>query len=321
MSSSNKSKSGSTGLRILWIPGRKKHNRKGVYNPTKSSLPQHNAHLQRKNQSWTLGGPINHSKIINANFYFRDLHDNLDVGMATASGAMSLAAMAANKTVVVPASPDGSPVKNPSGVAAEQQQQQQPIADGEGGAASCSNENVEVFEFVVLNDLNGDNCKKDIPSNNQFETLELIDACDKDRNFSNTESSSSLLSSNNDSRSAEYMHNSATLAIGEARRRRRRNSYNNSKKNSSENLDSIDHINDPDDDLEAGKTNSSMDEPRLDTFRQSKHKTKKKNRPSSRQARDVIDGADDEGRDKKGKDDALVTCLYYSFVCWDCSIS
>lgn len=151
--------------------------------------------------------------------------------------------------------------------------------------------------------------QKDIPSNNQFETLELIDE-EKDRNYSNAESSSSLLSSNNDSRSADYMHNSATLAIGESRRRLRRNSYNNSKKNSCENIDSIDHINDSDV-ADAVKLHPTADGPRLDTFRSKKKNHKK---PGQRQ---VVD----EQEDLAKQDDKLVTCLYYSLVCWDCSIS
>lgn len=141
--------------------------------------------------------------------------------------------------------------------------------------------------------------------------MELIDECEeKDHNYSNAESASSLLSSNNDSRSADYAHNAATLAIGDARRHRRRDSYNNSRKDSCENLDTIDHIND-NDAVDAVKIISSADEPRLDAFREQKKKNKKKNRSDSRE------GGELNGKDK---DDKLVTCLYYSLVCWDCSI-
>lgn len=291
--SSSKGKSSSS-LRILWIPGRKKHNRKGVYNPTKSSIPQFQAHQQRKNQLWTLGGNVNHNKII-----YEDLHDNLDVGMAAATGAMTLVALSPGK----PGEASSSTSYHPELTTAD---------DG----ASCNVNGTQAVELVVLNDLNGDISKKDIPTNNQFEALELIDECEeKDRNYSNAESSSSLLSSNNDSRSADYMHNSATLAIGEARRHRRRNSYNNSKKDSCENLDSIDHIND-NDAVDAVKI--TAEEPRLDTFRQTKKKNKKKNHPNYRQGEP---DDDDDETNKKDKDEKLVTCLYYSLVCWDCSIS
>ncbi|XP_062544634.1 uncharacterized protein LOC134211604 isoform X3 [Armigeres subalbatus] len=284
MSSKGPKSKGSSGLRILWIPGRKKHNHKGVYNPTKKGLPQYQANQQRKNESWTLGGTVNHAKIIN-----EDLHDNLNVGMASATGAMSLASMAASRTDEASTSKT-----SPSELNAD-------------GPISCSTDG-EQAELVVLNDLNGDISKKDIPNSNQFDALELIDECEeKDRNYSNAESASSLLSSNNDSRSADYVHNAATLAIGETRRRRRRNSYNNSKKDSCENLDSIDHINDHDG-VDAVKIASPLDETRMDAFRQQKKKNKKKTRP----------GEDD---DTKDKDDKLVTCLYYSLVCWDCSIS
>lgn len=283
MSSKGSKAKGSSGLRILWIPGRKKQNHKGVYNPTKKGLPQYQNYQQRKNESWTLGGPVNHAKIING-----DLHDNLDIGMASATGVMSLASMAASKTDETTASKT-----SPSELNAD-------------GARSCSVDG-EQAELVVLNDLNGDISKKDIPNSNQFDALELIDECEeKDRNYSNAESASSLLSSNNDSRSADYVHHAATLAIGEARRRRRRSSYNNSKKDSCENLDTIDHIND-NDGVDAVKITSPLDEPRMDAFRQQKKKNKKKTRPG-----------EDEPKDK---DDKLVTCLYYSLVCWDCSIS
>ncbi|KAL1394533.1 hypothetical protein pipiens_003035 [Culex pipiens pipiens] len=309
MSSSSKGKS-SGGLRILWIPGRKKHNRKGVYNPTKSGIPQYQANQQRKTEPWSLGGTMNHTKIINA-----DLHDNLDVGMATASGAMSLAAMASNSKTIVATMPEGecsgasSSTVDPATVTAE--------------TASCSGERIEL---VVLNDLNGDINKRDIPTGNQFDQLELIDECDeKDRNYSNAESSSSLLSSkDNDSHRQmdDYMHNSATLAIGEARRRRRRNSYNNSKKNSCENLDSIDHLNDQNesdvddagDSVDAVKINGARtaNEPRLDTFRAQQKKGKNKKKDKKKNVPD---------EEQRNKDDKLVTCLYYSLVCWDCSIS
>lgn len=299
-------------MRILWIPGRKKHNRKGVYNPTKSSIPQYHAHQQRKNESWSLGGSVNHSKIINA-----DLHDNLDVGMATASGAMSIAAMTSkNPPVMTVALPPEEPGHS-SG-------RSDPMASA-GEGSSCGAASGEVMELSVLNDLNGDISKRDIPTSNQFETLELIDECDeRDRNYSNAESASSLLSSNNDSRSAsDYMHNTATLTIGEARRRqqqRRNSSYNNSKKNSTENLDSIDHLNDDcndnNDAVDAVKINGNANEPRLDAFRPA-HQRKKSNKKKSRST--VKPQADED--EKKEKDDKLVTCLYYSLVCWDCSIS
>lgn len=43
-----------TGLRILWIPGRKKHHDKGIYKPT--NLKVEHKHPDRKNENWSLGG-------------------------------------------------------------------------------------------------------------------------------------------------------------------------------------------------------------------------------------------------------------------------
>lgn len=48
-----KNKSG-TGLKILWIPGRKKHHDKGVYKPTNQNIDH--KHNDRKNEPWSLGG-------------------------------------------------------------------------------------------------------------------------------------------------------------------------------------------------------------------------------------------------------------------------
>lgn len=51
--SSNKSKS--TGLRFIWIPGRKKHQPKGRYDTTNKQI-LHGHHQQKKNEPWSLGG-------------------------------------------------------------------------------------------------------------------------------------------------------------------------------------------------------------------------------------------------------------------------
>lgn len=58
----NKSGSGSTGLKILWIPGRKKHHDKGVYRPTKNSVEH--KHGEKKNEVWNLGGSKSHDEIL-----------------------------------------------------------------------------------------------------------------------------------------------------------------------------------------------------------------------------------------------------------------
>lgn len=51
---SNKAKSGSTGLKILWIPGRKKQHDKGTYKPTNYKVEH--KHTDKKVESWSLGG-------------------------------------------------------------------------------------------------------------------------------------------------------------------------------------------------------------------------------------------------------------------------
>lgn len=50
----NKNKTGSSGMRIVWIPGKKKQP-KGSYNPTKKSNLSA-SHQQKRIEPWTLGG-------------------------------------------------------------------------------------------------------------------------------------------------------------------------------------------------------------------------------------------------------------------------
>lgn len=56
-----KNKSG-TSLKILWIPGRKKHHDKGVYKPTKQNIEH--KHGERKNEMWNLGGSKSHDDVL-----------------------------------------------------------------------------------------------------------------------------------------------------------------------------------------------------------------------------------------------------------------
>lgn len=54
----------------MWVPGRKRHDRKGQYNTTKNyHNPYKNTnqgnHSQRKNEAWTLGGSRGQRSIIN----------------------------------------------------------------------------------------------------------------------------------------------------------------------------------------------------------------------------------------------------------------
>ncbi|XP_059617600.1 uncharacterized protein LOC132262359 [Phlebotomus argentipes] len=63
MSSSGKQKKGSSGVRILWIPGRKKHNYKGRYEPTNKGQ-SHGQHT-KKIEPWSLGGSKGQRDLIN----------------------------------------------------------------------------------------------------------------------------------------------------------------------------------------------------------------------------------------------------------------
>ncbi|KAG5684416.1 hypothetical protein PVAND_013650 [Polypedilum vanderplanki] len=59
-----------SGMKILWIPGRKRHDKKGIYKPTNKEVNK-NYIQQRKNEMWTLGGASEQRKLININ-----LHDD-----------------------------------------------------------------------------------------------------------------------------------------------------------------------------------------------------------------------------------------------------
>lgn len=54
--------SGGTGMKILWLPGRKKHHDKGVYKPTNHDVEH--KHDERKNEPWNLGGSKAHDEIL-----------------------------------------------------------------------------------------------------------------------------------------------------------------------------------------------------------------------------------------------------------------
>lgn len=43
-----------SGLKILWIPGRKKHHDKGTYRPTNQTIEH--KHNDKNNEQWSLGG-------------------------------------------------------------------------------------------------------------------------------------------------------------------------------------------------------------------------------------------------------------------------
>ncbi|XP_055680526.1 uncharacterized protein LOC129788450 [Lutzomyia longipalpis] len=67
MSSGKKKSSSSSGggLRILWIPGRKKHNYKGRYEPTNKGQA-HGGQHGRKIEPWSLGGSKGQRDLINS---------------------------------------------------------------------------------------------------------------------------------------------------------------------------------------------------------------------------------------------------------------
>lgn len=54
---------GGSGLKILWIPGRKKHHDKGTFKPTNQAKADQ-GHPDKKNQMWNLGGSKNYEDIV-----------------------------------------------------------------------------------------------------------------------------------------------------------------------------------------------------------------------------------------------------------------
>ncbi|KFB50426.1 AGAP005762-PB-like protein [Anopheles sinensis] len=291
-----------------------------------------------------------------------DLHENnLDVASIAAGGAMTLAAMTSNGTII---KANGVPVCDP-----QQQQQQQDhdrlqaepmpsTSQQQPPGGSTATQPQIVVGTIELNNLNGDavNIKeKEIGTSNQFETLTLIDEDDeeeKDRNCSNAHSSSSLLSSNNDNRSAEEnnVHSAATLSISEqhARRKARRRSSSQKGRHSAEDIDSIDRADSAVDVTHVDEVPHTFEEEDAVERKQDGAETvilrKRKSKKRSQRRRpkvgteaeatatgtplDAVDGQrgeedeeDDEEEEKKEPYDKAVTCLYWSLACWDCNIS
>ena len=65
----------SNGLKFMWIPGKKKHDRKGQYNTTKNyHKPYKNSNIggssQRKNEAWSLGGTRGTKSLISTLVFF-----------------------------------------------------------------------------------------------------------------------------------------------------------------------------------------------------------------------------------------------------------
>ncbi|CRK90639.1 CLUMA_CG004341, isoform A [Clunio marinus] len=73
------------GMKILWIPGKKRHDRKGIYSSTNKEVNKN--YLQpKKNQVWSLGG-TEQRKLINI-----DVND--DIASSSTSAALSVASQA-----------------------------------------------------------------------------------------------------------------------------------------------------------------------------------------------------------------------------------
>lgn len=62
---SGRNKSGSSGLRILWIPGKKKSQPKGSYNPTNKGFRPPTGQ-DKKIENWSLGGAKGQNELLKA---------------------------------------------------------------------------------------------------------------------------------------------------------------------------------------------------------------------------------------------------------------
>lgn len=59
------SRNSGPGMRVLWIPGKKKQHHKGVYTSTSKEIGQR-VGQRHGNQAWNLGGTQHNNKIINS---------------------------------------------------------------------------------------------------------------------------------------------------------------------------------------------------------------------------------------------------------------
>uniref|UniRef100_A0A2M3Z7H7 Uncharacterized protein n=1 Tax=Anopheles braziliensis TaxID=58242 RepID=A0A2M3Z7H7_9DIPT len=256
---------------------------------------------------------------------------------------------------------------NPEAIATSTTGPPEPVEE-EGAVGGRSSPSSTIVVPIELNNLNGgdvaNNKEKEIATSNQFEALTLIDEDEepevKDRNCSNAQSSSSLLSSNNDNRSVENVHNGSTLAIGEQPQaqqnpqqqhiRQRRRSTASKKNSADEDIDSIDRADSAVDMVRA----LAEREPHLFDYTDNgvpylKRKprtpcvvvTKKERRRNRSRKRCTVRRRSQQacgvqamkgptenqqlldevdGKKEKDPDEAAVECLYWSLVCWDCNI-
>uniref|UniRef100_U5EP84 Putative h/aca ribonucleoprotein complex non-core subunit naf1 n=1 Tax=Corethrella appendiculata TaxID=1370023 RepID=U5EP84_9DIPT len=293
-SSGSKNKSSSPGLRILWIPGRKKHNRKGVYNPTKQQPSQYQGWQQKKNEPWSLGGSKGQSKLINS-----DMSEGAagEIGATAASSVLcsklTLGA-GATSTVAAVIDPNNPPTlivnlpkegeENPAASAAKDAESNEKTCDANNPNLNVSKE--ENKSPTPISNLSDDEHNQQINTSND------------------TNEKTSIISS--DGKSTELLYNASTLAISD----RRKNGA--IRKNSYEDRDDVDSIeyDRTTDELDGASLNGNV---KLKKNKTNNNKKKKKKSKSS-------DDDDDDYKDKD-KDEKLVTCLYYTLVCCDCSIS
>jgi len=172
-----------SGLKILWIPGRKKHDKKGIYSSTNKEVNK-NYLPQRKNQVWSLGGAHEQKKLININ------NDDDDFGSSSAASVLSAASQASHIVdpvcIAAGAIGTGAAVKEANDSddelnLDERSGDQEKIVDKEilknGEATACNTDNIDVdMEDQAYHNAGTMRYRKKTGSNNtDLDSIEHLD--------------------------------------------------------------------------------------------------------------------------------------------------
>ncbi|CAO1388631.1 unnamed protein product [Diamesa tonsa] len=144
------------GMKILWIPGRKRHDRKGIYAPTNKEVNK-NYLPQKKNQNWSLGGAQEQKKLMNIlilKFCFLCRNQEDDLGASSASAMLShvshaAAVGAAGSAIKDIHSDDKINLDN-----AENSTDKDKIIDKDvlkNGDAACNTDNIDIDDIAYHN--------------------------------------------------------------------------------------------------------------------------------------------------------------------------
>ncbi|XP_070495631.1 uncharacterized protein [Chironomus tepperi] len=143
-----------TGMKILWIPGRKRHDRKGIYKPTNKEVNK-NYIQQRKNEMWTIGGASEQRKLINIS-----VHDEASGSTVAVSAATHIidplciaAGVSATNCAVKDHPSDDKANLDENSIEQEKIVDKDILKNGElnGDAKACNTDNIDIEDHAYHN--------------------------------------------------------------------------------------------------------------------------------------------------------------------------